>query len=78
VSSDPEKSIKKFIKRKKFRYNQISDKGAMELSRDLMDLGMLGVPVHIVLDKKGNVVFRFLGDHPEINKMLTKSIERQL
>lgn len=78
VSSDPEKSIKKYIKKRKFRYNQISDKGAMELSRDLMDLGMYGVPVHIVLDERGNVVFRFLGDHPEINKMLTKSIERQL
>lgn len=77
VSSDPGKSIKKFIKKKKFRYNHISDKGANELSRDLMDLGMYGVPVHIVLDKRGNVVFRFLGDHPEINKMLTKSIERQ-
>jgi len=77
VSSDSENSLKKFNKRKKFRYNRISYKGAMELSRDLMDLGMLGVPVHIVLDKRGNVVFRFLGDNPDINKMLTKSIERQ-
>lgn len=48
----------------------------MELSRDLMDLGMLGVPTHIVLDKRGNVVFRFLGDNPGIDKMLIKSIER--
>ena len=71
VSSDPEKSIKKFIKKKKFRYNHISDKGANELSRDLMDLGMYGVPVHIVLDKRGNVVFRFLGDHPDIDNVLS-------
>ena len=77
VSSDSEKSLKKFIKRKKFRYNQISYKAAMELFAELMDLGMMGVPVHIVLDKRGNVVFRFLGDHHEIDKMLTKSIERQ-
>ena len=78
VSSDSEKNLKTFIKRKKFRYNQISCKGAMELSANLMDLGMYGVPVHIVLDKRGNVVFRFLGDHPGIDIMLTKSIERQL
>ena len=78
VSSDSEKSLKKFIKRKKFGYNQVSYKDAMGLSAQLMDLGMYGVPVHIVLDKKGNVVFRFLGDSPGIDKMLTKSIQRQL
>ena len=77
VSSDSEKSLIKFNKRKKFRYNQISDKGAMELSADLMDLGILAVPTHIVLDKRGNVVFRFIGDNSRIDKMLTKSIERQ-
>lgn len=77
VSSDSEKSLKKFIKKTEFEYNQISYKANLKLSAKLMNLGMLAVPTHVVLDKRGNVVFRFLGDHPEIDKMLTKSIERQ-
>ena len=63
------KKIKKFVRSTKFMYNLISEKSATELSTEIIDLGWIAIPSHAVIDKNGKVIFQFLGDHPEIEKL---------
>ena len=77
VSSDPVDRLKDFIQDTEFNYRLISAKNATGLSTEIIDLGMIAFPSHAVLDKNGNVVFQYLGEHPAIEQMLSSCIERQ-
>lgn len=37
---------------------------------------MYALPTHIILDQNGDVVFYYLGDHPEIEDILGFCIEK--
>ena len=77
VSSDPVDKLKHFIQETEFNYRLISEKNATDLSTKIIDLGMIAFPSHAVLDKDGNVVLQYLGEHPAIEQMLSSCIERQ-
>jgi peroxiredoxin len=76
VSGDPVKKLKKFVRGTEFAYNLVSVNNATELSTEIIDLSWIAVPSHAVINKSGEVVFQFLGDHPEIEQLISKSIEK--
>lgn len=77
VSSDPVDKLMDFIQDTEFNYRLISEKNATDLSTEIIDLGMIAFPSHAVLDRNGNVVLQYLGEHPAIEQMLSSCIERQ-
>lgn len=77
LSADPVDKLNEFVKKTRFTYKLISDKKATTFQTKFINLGMITFPSHVILDKNGNVVLQYLGEHPNIEQLLTSFIEKQ-
>lgn len=76
VSGDSKKQLKEFLQHTKFDYHIVSERDFLQTK--IVDYDGLIWPSHAVLNKEGKVVFKYLGTHPAIEKMLTESVEKYL
>ena len=76
VSPDSPEDLKAFLQNTAFNYTLISNRNGGDLSDEMIKLGMIAVPSHAIIDKKGDVVFQYLGERQDIERILSTSIEK--
>lgn len=76
ISSDTVDELNAFRQDNEFNYQLISEKNALDFILELVNLGMMSLPTHAVLDKNGHIVFQYLGEHPKIEQMLSMTIDK--
>lgn len=76
LTSDPVERLREFLQKRPFNYHHISIKNDVDLIVKIIDLDIIALPTHAIIDKNGNVVFQYLGDHKEIERLISESIEK--
>lgn len=70
LSSDSNKKLRSFKKKVEFDYTLIHKENSTGFALDMNKGNWYALPTHIILDQKGDVVFYYLGEHPEIEDIL--------
>jgi len=77
LSDDPNDELKSFQEEVDFNYTLVHKENSLDFCLDMMGGDLYALPSHIIMDKKGDVVFYYLGEHPDIENILGFCIDKQ-
>jgi len=76
ISSDSNKELRKFNKKVEFDYTLIHKENSTGFALEMSRGNWYALPTHVILDQKGDVIFYYLGGHPEIEDILGFCIDK--
>lgn len=78
LSPDKKEELSKFLDKTSFNYQHVINKDNGRLRISILEYQGIFDPSHAVLNKEGEIVFQYLGGHPNIAKMISTAIDRDL
>ena len=76
ISGNAENDLRNYALKNNFKYNPVANNGGLITLFSYKS--MITMPQHVIIDRKGDIVFWHLGDNHDIYRILAENIDKHL